>query len=72
MLCMEVSEIRKFTLNLSNYFTLLVMVCIDETQIDDKGYYDICRGVSIMPKLEDVKLHFAHTKRLKLYEKIKI
>ena len=68
---MGVSEIRKFTLNLSNYFPLLVMVRIGETQIDDKGYYDICRGVSRMPKLEDVKLHFAHTKILKIKELLK-
>ena len=71
MLCMEVSEIRIFTLNLSNYFLLLVMICIGGTELDDMGYYDVVNGVSSMPKLEDVKLHFGHTKRLKLKEALK-
>ena len=71
MLCMEVSEIRIFTLNLSNYFPLLIMVCIGETQLDDMGYFDLCNGVSVMPKLEDVKLNFAHIKKLKLKELLK-
>ena len=72
MLCMEVSEIRKFTLNLSNYCQVVVLiVCVGETRLDDMGYYDLSRGVSSMPKLEDVKVNFAHTKRLKLKELLK-
>ena len=72
MLCMGISKIKKFTLNLSNYFQFLVMVCIGETQLDDKGYFKVCRGISSMPKLEAVKLNLAHTKKLKLKEKLKI
>ena len=71
MLCMEASEVRKFTLILSNYYLFSEIICIGETQLDDMGYYDISRGISCMPKLEDVKVNFAHTKRLRLKELLK-
>ena len=47
------------------------MVCTGKTQLDDMGYYDVAKGISSMPKLEDVKLNFAHTKKVKLKELLK-
>ena len=69
---MEASEIRKFTLNLSNYYLFSEIICIGETQVDDMGYHDLARGISCMSKLEDVKVNFAHTKRLRLKDQLKI
>ena len=73
MFCMGKSEIRQFTLILSNYFQFLVIVFTEgTTKLNDFGYFDVCRGVKFMPKLEDLKLDFAHTRILKLYENLKI
>ena len=69
---MNVSEIKYLTLDLSNYFTIFLLIPQGKTQIADNGFYYICNGVECMPNLIGVKLNFANTQRLKLNGKIQL